>query len=365
VRVSSLAHRWHLTQQLDSSVNRRGVVYDVGSPLGPLLNTRPTFDARITKRELEIIRDDLHCNAVRLSGSSTPRMLATAELALELGLEVWLSPQMWNKPRTATLQHVVASAAAAERLRRRFPDRIVLSVGSESSLLMADIVPGKTIQKRVANLFGEIKAGTHDPQRLRDYLARVTAAVRAVFGGPLTYASLTFEKVDWTLFDFVGVDHYRDNRVKDRYVSMLEPYFAVVKPMVITEVGMRGYRGAESSGALGFGIMDLNSVMLHSLPLVGRFVRMRLQKGDHVRDEALQARELAETLAILDAANVDGAFVASFDEPLSTFSDDPRFDLDMSALSLVKTYADRNGTVYPDMRWDPKEAFWSVADAYA
>jgi hypothetical protein len=346
-------------------VNRKGVVFDVGSPLGPLLNTRPTFDVRITKRELEIIRDHLHCNAVRLSGSSRHRMLAAAELALGLGLEVWLSPQLWNKPRTATLEYIVASATAAERLRRRFPEQLVLSVGSESSLLMAGIVAGTTIQKRAANLFGEIKAGTQDPRRLRAYLAGVTAAVRDVFKGPLTYASLTFENVDWTLFDFVGVDHYRDDRVKDHYVSILEPYFAFGKPVVITEVGMRGYRGAESSGVLGFGIIDLNSVVLHGLPLVGRFLPLRLQKGNYLRDESLQARELAETLAILDAANVDGAFVASFDDPISTYSDDPRFDLDMSSMSLVKTYADRYGTVYPDMPWDPKEAFWSVAERYA
>ena len=66
---------------------------------------------------------------------------------------------------------------------------------------------------------------------------------------------------------------------------------------------------------------------------------------------------LVETLPILDAAGVDGAFMTSFSEPWTTFSDKPGYDLDMSALSLVKTYAARHGTTYPDMPWEPKEAF--------
>ena len=36
----------------------------------------------------------------------------------------------------------------------------------------------------------------------------------------------------------------------------------------------------------------------------------------------------------------------------------------MGALSLVKTYAHARGTTYPDMTWDPKEAFHAVAGFY-
>jgi hypothetical protein len=55
-----------------------------------------------------------------------------------------------------------------------------------------------------------------------------------------------------------------------------------------------------------------------------------------VRDEALQARRIIEGLTILDAAGVDGAFVCTFLEPLSTQDPDPRYDLDMGALSWSK-----------------------------
>jgi hypothetical protein len=73
--------------------------------------------------------------------------------------------------------------------------------------------------------------------------------LRAVFDGPLTYASLSFEQLDWGLFDYVGVDHYGETRVKDRYVEMLQPFLATGKPVIVTEFGMRTYQGAESSGA--------------------------------------------------------------------------------------------------------------------
>jgi len=133
------------------------------------------------------------------------------------------------------------------------------------------------------------------------------------------------------------------------------------KPVINTEFGMRTYRGAESDGTIGFGVADQTRVLLHHfLP----FVRERLN-GDYVRDEAMQARELTETLAILDAAGVDGAFVAEFVTAEGTFSEDARYDLDMNAFALVKTYRHGNGTTYPDMIWEPKQSFYAVADYYA
>ena len=43
------------------------------------------------------------------------------------------------------------------------------------------------------------------------------------------------------------------------------------------------------------------------------------------------------------------------------YSEDPRYDLDMSGMALVKTYASGYGTTYPDMTWEPEQAFGAVA----
>jgi hypothetical protein len=343
-------------------MNRRGVLYDVGRVLG--MPWRPVFDRPTVRRELQIIRDDLHCNAVKVCGRDLGRLVAATEEALRLGLEAWFSPELWDRPPDETLSHIAAAAGEAERLRRRWPDRVVFSVATEATLFVRGIVPGRTFNRRLANAVPAFRAGRHI-RPLGAFLTRAAGNARGVFGGPLTYAALPFEPVDWSLFDIVGVDHYRDSRSGPRYLERLRPLLAHGKPVVVTEFGMRTYQGADSDGNIGTGITDWRTVYLHGLPLVGRLVRPRLVSGTHVRDEALQARRIAEDLAILDAAGVDGAFVCTFVEPLSTYSPDPRFDLDMGALSLVKTYAHAHGTTYPDMTWEPKESFHAVADCYA
>lgn len=350
-------------------VNRRGVSYNTGivfSGPGYKVQTRPKLSEQTARRELQIIRDDLHCNAVRLFGHDRDRMIGVAQDALALGLEVWLSPALWNSSAEATQRYFVSAAKQAERLREQHPGRVVFVMGGELTLFMHGIVPGQDVAQRGSAAFTRIKAGDRSSNdRLGDFLEDASAAVRDVYHGPLTYASLIWEEVDWDLFDIIGVDHYRGGKIKDRYAEMLRPLLALGKPVVITEFGMRTYRGADGEdGALGFGVADNLRVALRQLPVVGRFVRERLG-GDYVRDEAMQARELAETLAILQAEGVDGAFVSDFVTPEAKVSDTPRYDLDMNAFSLVKTYRHGKGTTYPDMDWEPKESFAAVASCYA
>ncbi len=52
---------------------------------------------------------------------------------------------------------------------------------------------------------------------------------------------------------------------------------------------MRAYRGADTSGAPGFGIADGASCAMHQIPLDGRLTRPRLQEGDWQRDEDLHS----------------------------------------------------------------------------
>jgi hypothetical protein len=78
---------------------------------------------------------------------------------------------------------------------------------------MYGIVPGRDFGARTREAFARIKAGDHSASdRLNDFLGRASTAVRGVYHGPLTYASLIWEDVDWDRFDLIGVDHYRDAR---------------------------------------------------------------------------------------------------------------------------------------------------------
>jgi hypothetical protein len=189
----------------------------------------------------------------------------------------------------------------------------------------------------------QVKAGLHN-KPLNEFLSKAVAEVRERFHGSLTYASLVWEDVDWNLFDYMGVNHYRVTRIEDRYVDMLKPAFTHGKPVVITEFGYGtcqtglGSEGFLGSAGLGGNIIDLRSQFLHyKLPLIGRFIRPHL-RGSHVRDEAWQARRLVEQLTLLDEAGAEGAFISQFVSQITPCNSDSKRDLDMASASLVKYY---------------------------
>lgn len=341
-----------------------GVCYDAGVVKD--IPWRPSLDARTARREMEIIRNDLHCTAVRVVARDLARLELATEAALEAGLDVWFSPTVWDRDAAETIAITELAARAAERLRSAAPGRVTFIVGGELTLFMRGILPGRTLNARLKNMMagGTIRSGAHN-QPLNAVLAGLEAAVRPVFGGPLTYASLPWEQVDWSRFDIVGVDHYRAARIKDRYVEMLAPLLATGKPVVDTEFGNPSCVGGDEMSALSIAPnIDGISFLLHALPGLGRFVRPRVAKVI-ARDEPLQARELTDTLAILDGAGVDGAFVSTFIFAIMPYDADPRYDLDACSPGLVRPLAGgRRGTAYPDLPWEPKAAFGAVAGYY-
>ncbi len=344
-------------------MQHKGVHYDTGTIFrGPgfaISTRRAKLDLSVVRRELEIIRDDLHANSVRIGGSHVARMTAATQIALE----TWFAPAFFEYSPAQTTSRLLQAARAVSALERAHPERVIFVAGSELTLFMSGLVPGERIESRLTALRND--PSLLESGRLDEYLADLVAALRREFAGRLVYASLPFEKVDWTRFDYVGVDHYREARNKDRYVQMLQPYLACGKPVIVTEFGMRTYRGAESSGELGFGVTDTTRLYLHTRPVIGRLFRPRL-KGHFERDEVMQARELAETLDQLERAGVAGALLATFATPDSLTNQDPRYDLDMDSMSLVKSLPrGQRGEVYPDMVWEPKASFFAVAHHFA
>jgi hypothetical protein len=348
----------------EQAMKTLGVCYDAGVVKD--IPWRPSLDAQTARREMEIIRRDLHCTAVRVVARDIGRLELATEAALEAGLDVWYSPTVWDRDADETIARTERMARAAERLRSAAPGRVTFVVGGELTLFMRGILPGRTLTARLRNMMAgdTIRSGAHN-QPLDAVLARLEAAVRPVFGGPLTYASLPWEQVDWSRFDIVGVDHYRAARIKDRYVDMLAPLLATGKPVVDTEFGNPSCVGGDEMSAVSTASnIDGISLVLHSLPALGRFVRPRVTKVIP-RDEALQARELTDTLAILDGAGVEGAFVSTFIFAIRPYDPDPRYDLDACSAGLVRPLArGRRGTTYPDMPWEPKQGFRAVADYY-
>jgi hypothetical protein len=370
-------------------------------------NWRPNFDPKVVNRELGIIRNDLHCNAVRILGLDIERLMTASEDALSQGLEVWLSPEMWDRSQDETLEYVARAAERAERLRRRWPGKLVFSVGSELTLFSQGMIEGKNVFDRMTrpSFWGDMMAGKHNGP-LNAYLSNLGEAARKSFHGPLTYFSVPFEIVDWKPFDFVGVDHYRDARIKDSYGQMISKYNGFGKPVIVGEFGCCTFRGADLLGANGFmitfGMME--SLLGPNQRIPEMFLDMAhvppRVDGHYVRDEELQARELVDQLGVLDTAGVEGAFVQTFVVPNSPYRSDPRYDTDMANFSLVKSFPEaeteeefrrqtirqaremmgvdldphvldgfsgpvgEHGVTYPDLPWEPKESFRAVADYY-
>ncbi|MFD8849147.1 hypothetical protein [Streptomyces sp. NPDC059604] len=335
----------------------RGISYDTGFVQGGTVG-RGDFDPELVGRELRVIRDDLHCNAVRIMGGDPDRIEIAAELAAGLGLEVWFSPYPLELTTDEMLSLFADCAGRAERLRRRGAE-VVFVTGAELSLMNKGFLPGDGLDERVALLADPQHVHEHIAgarARVDEFLAEAVPLVRERFGGKVTYAAVPLEGVDWSLFDIVSLDLYRSAETADRFAEGVHGLVAQGKPVAITEFGSACYRGAGDVGARGLEIVEHDK---------DTRVPLRLN-GEYERDEAGQAAYISELLEAFDAGGVDSTFVFTFalrDYPHRP-DGGPGEDLDLAGYGVVKVFEDRSGTAYPDMPWEPKAAFTALADFY-
>jgi hypothetical protein len=349
----------------------KGITYDTGF-LSAGASTRERFDPEVVRREMRVIRDDLHCTAVRITGGDPNRLEIAAAHAADAGLAVWFCPFTNGLTHDELLVLLADCAERAERLRQRGAE-VVLFTGSEISLFTLGFLPGDTLEERLAlvadplrvrPLLGEVRP------RMNAFLRRAVAAVRARFGGSVSYASLPLEGVDWAPFDIIASDAvYRSAATAARFRDLVRAFVAqgraLGKPVAVTEFGCMTFRGAADNAA------DVHRMIEWSDD--GRAVRLA---GDYVRDEAEQAMYLRELLDVFEAEGVDAMFVytfARYDLPHRHDPHDPRADLDVASRGVVKVLDGRDaardnargpGGRYPDMPWEPKAGFDALAACY-
>jgi hypothetical protein len=246
------------------------------------------------------------------------------------------------------LTAISESARAAEDLRRSGA-RATLVVGCELSVFMSGIMPGATYRDRLAlltdptRLMTEVAGAGLDPQAaFNDFLASGVETARAAFAGPLTYAAGLWEQVDWSAFDVVGVDAYRDASNRDGYADRLRAQARADRPIVVTEFGCATYRGAAKVGGMGWAVVE-------------RTQGARLREGI-VRDEVAQAAEISELLDVMESSGVSGAFVYTYVAPSYPSDPDPIHDLDTASFALIRSW--------PDGRTEGKVAYRTVAERY-
>jgi hypothetical protein len=323
----------------------KGIAYDTGFVRHGEISVA-SFDLEVVRRDLAVIRDDLHCNAVHLVGGDPERLEQAAHIAADLGLEVWFSPYPLELAPDEILRLFDDCARRAERVRAGGAE-VVFVAGVELSIMNDGFLPGDDVMDRVKRLLGNAERMLEASARLNEFLARAVAVVREHFQGRVTYACIPFERVDWELFDIMSFELIRSAEVADRYAAGIRNVVAQGKPVAITGFGTAAWRG---SGAVAPRSMEIVEVDEGGLPV-------RVKDG-YVRDEGEQAAYLRELLEIFEAEGVDGAFVYMF--ALNNYThrpDDPGRDFDMAGPGIVK--------VYEDGSWEPKAAFGAVAEVYA
>lgn len=272
---------------------KRGINYSVG------LNFVPK-DKNAAKNAAEVYRSilagltpekiglemeeiiGLGCDSVRIYGDNEEKLLLAAKIALEKGLNVWISPRIFNANKEDTLSKLTEFAKKVEVLRRSpgNEDKITLVLGNEISIDSSEIFEDETYLDRVKKyesvaifqtlstrfklkkvLQGLSPARVLEEQRMKVVSAgmvkEMAAQVRPLFHGPLTYAALPQEEIDWDdpNLDLVSVNLYDDASHSDKgYEEKLKSYkghkdkTGREKQVAVTEFGTSSYRGASWFG---------------------------------------------------------------------------------------------------------------------
>ncbi|MDG3010307.1 hypothetical protein G4X40_09090 [Rhodococcus sp. D2-41] len=335
----------------------KGMTYDTGFVRNGRVS-REEFDPEVVGRELSIIRNDLHCTAVQIVGGDPGRLELAARCAAEVGLEVWFSPYPLDLTPDEIATLFVDCAERAERIRRTGAE-VVFVAGVELSIMNHGFIPGESTSERLDLLLGDPDARparfAEVSTRLNDFFGEVLPRVRARFEGKVTYACIQFEQIDWTPFDYLSMELIRSAEVADRFREGVRTLVAQGKPVAVTGFGTATWSGS--------GDVAPRSMEIAEHDAYGDPIRLN---GHYTRDEAGQAAYLRELLEIFDSEGVDSTFVflfALYNYPHRP-NGDPRDDLDLAGLGIVKVLEDRRGHTYPDMAWEPKMAFTAVAEHY-
>lgn len=350
----------------------RGVTYDTGSGFstGQGALSRNVWTPEQLNTEISLVSDGLNGNSITIYGSRLDRLREAATAAVERNLFVWLDPRLPDTGPDDVIDHLAEVALVAESLRQQGA-RIGLSTGATHTILTAGILAGNSYLERVARIYfdGDVRFGLRvgkplPPEmtaeldessgRLNEFLARAAGVARSIFKGRLTYGATPWETVDWSLFDDISLFYFLTPNYMnaDGHLAKLATYDKWNKPVLITGYGTGSYPDAEKKGFFSFDIVDRSG----AAPTV---------LDGYVRDESAQAAYYRKMLGIFEWAGVAGVASADLVHPTHPHSPEPRLDLDMASMCIVKSIRQN----YPDpnsaYRLEKKESFNAIAEYYA
>lgn len=334
-----------------------GVVYDVGLMFGGKNLSVSNFRKEQVVYDMSIIKHVLNSNTVRIEGENLDRLSIATEEAHKQGLKVLFNPWKMEADSATTVDYMIRASKVAEKLRLKGADLIFVT-GYEYTLFNRGVFPGDTFDKRIAWLMklGSMPNPMEEIQgkKLNLILQSMASQVRKNYHGKIVYSSGAWETVDWTNFDYVGVDYYHNNESDEQYIEGLNRYKSIGKPVIVMEMGCCAYQGAAERGGNGFSVfkgVDSN----------GNGIYEGGKKP--VRDESVQADYISKNIDLLQKAGASGIMVYVFSYPIYPYSK-TGVDYDMVAYSLVKSFPSTDARNKQIPSWEPKEAFYRVGEIF-
>jgi len=255
----------------------------------------------VTDEKLDIIHDELGCNAVIIFGNTEfeDDLIEAGRLAIQKGFDrIYVAPMYLDLSAGETVDRIGRFAKKVKALRQ-MSEAIVFMVGHEFTFDMYGIVPGETYPDRLRYPLEHGDWAGKAYAVLPGVFRKIVAVCKADYGYQIAYAATVWEADDivpWSdpIFESVSSDDYiwdkvgwTENVVR-RHLAGLKRYG---KPVNSTEWGCLTYKGA--SQEWGFTDSDL---------------------AKYPYDEDEQANYIAQYCSMLDKADISGAFYTQIDD---------------------------------------------------
>lgn len=256
----------------------------------------------ITDEKLDIIQNELGCNAVIIFGNTEfeDDLIEAGRLAIQKGFDrIYIAPMYLDVPLDETVENIGKFARKVRDLRQ-MSESIVFMVGHEFTFDSYGLVPGETYPERLAYPFEHSHWDARVKAALPGAFKRIIGLCEDKYGYQITYAATVGEcesnLVPWShpIFESVCTNAYLYDKIgwtESWIIKHLSGLKIFRKPVNSTEWGCLTYEGA--SREWGFTDEDL---------------------ARYPYDEDEQARYIARYCNMLNKAKIDGAFYTQFDD---------------------------------------------------
>ena len=297
----------------------KGITYNAGIDYNQRGDGK-NMDTQEFLYDLKYIKK-MNCNSIRLYGSHNKKLLTYTKLALQNGFIVWASPRYIGKSKDETIKLLLDFSDKLEKLRSG--NNIFLIIGNEFAIDMDGLVPGDTQMQRARNY------KKTSSEVLNNIFSEFVPKIRNVFGGKMTYAALITEDIDYSLFDYIGLNYYWHWKNMFNYSSRLKNLSKKYhKKIIITEFGTCCYKFASClNGAAYYPIQELR---LHEKPILKWLV---------MRNEMEQIRCIKRCFKAFKKANVEGAFIFDYAEKWKIYVPETG-DMDLASFGVMRCYPD-------------------------